>query len=215
MSIRVAAVLLGVAAPLAAAPLPFMSRIGIVSTDPGLVEIDRLWLTDPHSLAPGETATLRPVDALFAAAADVSYSVTTVGVERTISVTYATSGDPFVTQAAVSALVPPPPQGLYGIRFRVGFFDSDWDGQQIRLGYRLSGDDTTIVQVTKGPAPVLNLRSFTIYGFESPALPGFRGAAVVADQFTFTVKYGIPEPSTLSALFVCGIAAARRRSLLA
>lgn len=178
--------------------------------------VDALQLIEQGPVGANSNADFNPDDPTFGAAVNVDYQVQTVGLSRTVTITYTSLGDQFVSQAAIDALEPLPQDGSYGVFFRVFITDDEWDGDSMTRSATASifGDGQTMLDGN----PFTSSSSFLApgsHGFvdlNSPAEPGFFGSQLVMDQFVYEITYNlVPAPGALAAMGLLGLGAARRR----
>lgn len=165
----------------------------------------------PSTLVPvGTSTTLSPADPLYGAATTITFNVSTVGMTRTVTLTYETAGDPFVTPYAFSQIPTPPAGGYYTIRFGLLFSDPEYTGGTIYRSATLSGDGVSIATVNFQGG--FNLAYHRFNDDMSPAAPGFYNAQVIADRYTQTVTYSvIPSPAGVGLMIGAVLPWARRR----
>ncbi|GAB4546052.1 MAG: hypothetical protein Tsb0013_04470 [Phycisphaerales bacterium] len=175
---------------------------------------DELSIVTAQTVAPGASTTLAALNPAFGADILFSSTVETVGLQRTVTISYMTSGDPFLTQTVVDLLIPPGAGGDYLLLFGTEFDDPQWDGSDPMREWRLIGDGALIIETMPTTNTLTSLTpNFAGFADESsPAQPGFFGASVVADRFEFEITYTIvPAAPAWGAGMVLLLGARRRR----
>lgn len=200
----------------AAAPTVLTTGITAEVWDSDNNTVDALQLIEQGPVGANSNADFNPFDPTYGSVVNVDYQVQTVGQSRTVTITYTSLGDQFVSQAGIDAMEPLPDDGSYGIFFRVFISDDEWDGDSMTRSATASifGDGQTMLAGN----PFTSSSSFLApgsHGFvdlNSPAEPGFFGSQLIADQFVYELTYNlVPAPGALAAMGVLGLGATRRR----
>ncbi len=199
-----------------AAPTAFSVGMTAEIWDSGYNTIDAVGLLESGSISPGMSLAFDPLDSGFASAVNVSYSVVTSGLDRTVTISYAAQQGPLVFPALFETMSKLPDEGFYAVFFGVFFADAEWDGDSSTrtATAALFGEGEPIVT----PSPYTSPSSFLapgVHGFldsTSPAEVGFFGAATIADTFEYVVEYRlVPSPGAAAVFGLGALAAGRRR----
>lgn len=201
------------AAAAAAQPTAVVANL-TVETDDGFETLGEIQLVGETLVNPGSSAVLSSLNPDFAPDIEVSVDVTTVGLERTVLITYSgLGGDPFVTDAAIDAL-PQESVNSFGIFFGVFFSDAEWDGGAVSRDSTLLGDGLVISDPPPFVSDVFFVPNFDGFsdGEFPPSQAGFFGGSTIPDTYTYEVIYTIvPAPAAAAGLGLAGLAALRRR----
>jgi len=213
-TIRILACATAAALSAAAAAQPtFLSpAITLATEDANWVALDFLDTHLGSIIDPGGSVVMEAMEPEYGPSVLVTYDVQTVGLQRTVSITYEALGASFVTPEAVGLLATAD-GGSYGLRFRLDITDAEWDGTAAWQTATLYGDGVVLV----GGSPFSFPGSFAgfthgFYDSVSPAEAGFFGGDAAPDRFTYEITYTIvPTPGSLALLALAGVPLLRRR----
>jgi len=139
----------------------------------------------------GIALVIPPANPAFASPIEVSVQSETSGLTRTLTVTFETSGDAFVTPAAVAAVLNPDVV-FTGLYFNLETRDEDWDGGSVVRSWGFFKDDIELRQISPSTRSDIFVASVGILNSVfDPTQAGFYAGSEVANKMVFTQTYGV------------------------